>query len=399
MRTLRYRRTARLALVGLCCLSSVLLPCSSVAARHQDAAAIPAQAPLGGPQYPPPPLLGSAAILADAKTGRILYAAHADTPLPMASTTKIMTALLALEYGHLDAQVTVSYAAATIGQSTMGLYQGEQISLHELLYGLLLPSGNDAAIAVAEAVGGSEDAFVARMNERCRRLGCTHTHFTSPHGLDDSDHYASARDLLRIARAAMRYPLFRAIVRTRSYVVAATAYNREHDLYNVNQPLWWYPGVAGIKSGTTNAAGHCDVVYARRGTRQVIGVFLGMPDRYTDVRDLLDYGLQDFTWHSPTQAGTIYPLDDFSQDGPDRFLRGVDARGRYRYYVGTGHFVRAPFLYYYIDHPEIGLPTGEAGPYRDGVSQRFGATVLIYDPKTDTLTTSMMTHLHTGDPP
>src|SRR5579864_6027433 len=134
--------------------------------------------------YPPPPILGRAALVYDEGTRRTLFADNQDTPLPMASTTKLMTALLVLEQGHLNTTVVVSANAATVGGSTMNLYAGETLTRRDLLYGLLLPSGNDAAVALAESVGGDEQRFVAMMNARCARLGCTHTHFTSPHGLD-----------------------------------------------------------------------------------------------------------------------------------------------------------------------------------------------------------------------
>ena len=343
-------------------------------------------------RYPPPPLLGRAALVYDVAGKRVLYAANQDLPLPMASTTKLMTALLVLEHGHLDTQTTVSYQAVLVGGSTMNLYAGEVLSLRDLLYGLLLPSGNDAAVALAEAVGGSEQQFVAMMNARCKRLGCTHTQFTSPHGLDMPGHYASARDLLLIAQADLRYPIFRAIVRTHSYTIASTVHNNSHTLINVNQPLWWYPGVQGIKPGNTTNAGFCDVLYVVRRHSRLIAVFLGMPDRYTDVRDLLDYALSDFTWHSPTVAdptmeARLYPHDDFSYDSPYRYLVGNDSLGHpYRYYVGTGYYLRPPFLRYYAAHQDLGLPTSEAVTHDALTLQRFGATVLIYNRWTATFT-------------
>ena len=196
-------------------------------------------------------MLARAAFLYDVTAGRVLYSWNARTSLAMASTTKIMTALLALKYGHLDDWVTASYAAATIGQSSMYLQQGERLRLIDLLYGLLLPSGNDAAIAIAEHVGGSQAAFVAMMNREAAALGMTDTRYVNPYGLDAPGHATSARDLARLAVAAMQYPLFRQIVSTRYYNIAPTASNVAHDLININQPLWWYPGTIGVKPGTT----------------------------------------------------------------------------------------------------------------------------------------------------
>jgi D-alanyl-D-alanine carboxypeptidase len=152
---------------------------------------------------PAPPVLAKAVFLYDVTAGRVLYAWNARASLPMASTTKIMTALLALTYGRLDDWVTASAAAATIGGSTMDLQQGERLRLRDLLYGLLLPSGNDAAIALAEHIGGSVPAFVALMNREAAALDLAETHYVNPHGLDAPGHVTSARDLALLALAAM----------------------------------------------------------------------------------------------------------------------------------------------------------------------------------------------------
>jgi D-alanyl-D-alanine carboxypeptidase len=342
-------------------------------------------------QYPPPPLMGKAAVVYDMDSGLTLYSQGADEHLPVASTTKLMTALLVLEYGHLDDMTTVSYTAAAIGESTMYLRAGEQLSLKDLLYGLLLPSGNDAAIALAEAVSGSESAFVAAMNARCRQLGCTGSHFTTPHGLDGYGNYSTAHDLLRVLLADLRFATFRAIVRTQTYDVPATAHNYSHFLTNVHEPLWWYPGVEGAKPGNTADAGFCDALYAVRGGRHIAAVILGMDDRYTDVRDLLDFAFQNFTWHSPAGISAslealLSPPDDFSQDNPDRFLTGTDGPGKpWRYYVGTGYYVRPPFLQYVAQHPYLDLPTSQATHLGSLQVQQFGKTVMFYNSTTDAL--------------
>ncbi|MGH2409714.1 MAG: D-alanyl-D-alanine carboxypeptidase family protein [Chloroflexota bacterium] len=340
--------------------------------------------------YPPPPILGKAALVYDEGTRRTLFAAHQDTSLPMASTTKLMTALLVLEQGHLTTTTVISANAATVGGSTMNLYAGEVLTRRDLLYGLLLPSGNDAAVALAESVGGTEPHFVAMMNARCARLGCTHTHFTSPHGLDMPGHYASARDLLRIVLADLHYATFRAIMGTRTYYIPPRSQNNPPYLVNVNEPLWWYPGVIGAKPGNTTNAGFCDVVVAKRGKREVIVITLGMPDRYTDVRDLLNFAFSDFTWHSPESIPTslenqLYPRDIFNLDSPYDYLIGNDAGGRpYRYYIGTGYYVQEPFLRYLDGHDGLGLPTSQAVTRGDVATQRFGDTVLMYHGQTAT---------------
>jgi hypothetical protein len=174
-------------------------------------------------------------------------------------------------------------------------------------------------------------------------------------------------------------------VRTKTYYVPGTIDNYAHALTNVNEPLWWYPGVQGAKPGNTAAAGFCSVLYVVRGGRHIAAVILGMSDRYTDVRDLLNYAFRDFTWHvpagvSPALESLLYPRDDFSGDSPFRFLEGSDGPGKpWRYYVGTGYFVRAPFLAYYAAHPLLGLPTSQPS-LGDGVMrQRFGHTQLLYN--------------------
>jgi D-alanyl-D-alanine carboxypeptidase len=340
--------------------------------------------------YPPPPLLGAAAIVFDRDTKQVLFSEHPDKSLPMASTTKLMTALLVLEHGKLDTTTTVSYNAVAVGGSTMNLYTGEVLSLRNLLYGLMLPSGNDAAVALSEAVGGTEAHFVVMMNAKCAKLGCTHTHFTSPHGLDMVGEYASARDLLRIVQADLHYATFRGIVDTRLYSVPAGPRNNAHYLVNVNEPLWWYPGVVGAKPGNTDNAAFCDVIVARQGKRHVIVVALGMPDRFTDVRDLLNFAFSNFTWHSPatvpaTLENILFPADDFSGDSPYRYLIGQDAHGRdYRYYVGTGYYLQAPFLQYSLDYPALGLPTSEAIAKDGVIVQRLGTTTVRYTVRTAT---------------
>ena len=342
-------------------------------------------------QYPPPPLVGRAAVVFDVDSGQTLFSLRAQEHLPVASTTKLMTALLVLEHGHLDDMTTASNKAATIGESTMYLRAGERLSLQHLLYGLLLPSGNDAAIALAEAVSGSESAFVAAMNALCRKLGCTSSSFTTPHGLDGYGGYSSAHDLLLILLADLRFATFRGIVSARTYTIPATAHNDLHRMTNVHEPLWWYPGVEGAKPGNTTAAEFCDALYVVRGGRHIAAVILGMTDRFTDVRNLLNFALQDFAWHSPagisaTLEHLLYPADDFSHDGPYSFLTGDDGPGKpWRYYIGTGYFLRQPFLGYYEQHPDLGLPSSQATHLGSLQVQRFGRTVMFYNSTTGAL--------------
>ena len=188
----------------------------------------------------------------------------------MASTTKIMTALLVLEQANLNDVVTV-FPAALVGEASMGLVAGESLTVEDLLWGLLLRSGNDAAAALAEHVAGSQQAFVDLMNQRAAELGLTSTHFANPHGLDAPDHYSSAEDLWRLAELAMANPAFRTMVATQSHEAAG------RQLFNINELLGLYPGADGIKTGTSDAAGQCLVGSASQDGFRTVGGGAGQP--------------------------------------------------------------------------------------------------------------------------
>ncbi len=236
-----------------------------------------------------PPITARAALLADARTGEVLLSYNADQPLPPASTTKMMTALVTLERVRPDEVVTVP-AEALIGNASMGLRAGEQLTVEDLLYGLLMVSGNDAAMALAYHVGGSPEAFVALMNQKAAEMGLSHTHFVNPHGLDAPDHLASAADLLAIARAGLENDLFAQIVATPQKQVAGRL------LINRNELLTTYPGADGVKTGTTDAAGQCLVASATREGGRAISIVLGSRDRYADSRALLDHYFTYYGW-------------------------------------------------------------------------------------------------------
>jgi len=237
----------------------------------------------------PPSLSAGSAILADAATGRVLYQKNAAAPRAPASTTKIMTALLALERAPLTETVRIPPGIQVPG-TTAHLSPGETVTLEELLYGLLLPSGNDAAQALALHVSGSEEAFVAAMNARAAELGLSHTHFLNSHGLDAPGHVSSAADLLALTREAFRHPAFAHIVATPATSMGG------HDWRNRNRLLGQYPGADGVKTGTTAAAGECLVASASRDAHRLIAVVLGSDDRYADATALLDYGFANYVW-------------------------------------------------------------------------------------------------------
>ena len=271
----------------------------------------------GGPPVAPPALSATSAELYDASTGKTLLALAQDTSLPMASTTKIMTAVVALTYGRLDQPITVGPDVIAIengGTSIAGLQLGETLSLRELLYCLLLPSGDDAAVAIADGVVGSQTNFVALMNLEAGLLGLSHTHYANPHGLDAPGHFTSASDLVRLTQYAMTSPTFAQIVDTPSITLPATATHHEFQLVNTNELLssepFAYTGAIGVKTGFTGGAGYCLVFMAQRPSGALIGVVLGEPTydaRFTDATALLDwaYGLlTPAPTPTPTATGT-----------------------------------------------------------------------------------------------
>ena len=237
------------------------------------------------------------AILIDANTGETIYEKRADMQHANASTTKIMTAILALERSSLNAKVRVSAKAAAVEPTKMYLHSGERIYMKDLLYGLMLPSGNDAAIAIAEHISGSTSKFVTLMNKKAKKLGCTNTQFGSPNGLDNVDgvyftHYTSARDLAIMAKYAMKKKMFRTIVSTRTYKCRSIS-GYSYSL-NTTNSLWdSVDGLLGVKTGHTRKAGYCFVgaVNGENG-HTYISVVLGAPSssaRWTDSMTLLNY--------------------------------------------------------------------------------------------------------------
>jgi len=238
-----------------------------------------------------PAISAASAIVMDANSGRVLYEKNAYTRRPMASTTKIMTAIVAIEKGKLDDVVTVSKTAASVGGSTIRLKAGEKLTLLEMLYGLMLRSGNDAAIAIAEHIGGSVDKFLDMMNKKAELLGAKNTQFKSPHGLDKDGHYSTAYDLALITRYALNNPVFSRIVGTKSVQITARS------LHNTNEMLSLYPGADGVKTGYTGLAGRCLVTSATRAGWRIISVVLNCPSRSQRAQSskaILDYAFNNY---------------------------------------------------------------------------------------------------------
>ena len=240
-----------------------------------------------------PPLRARSAILVDASTGRVLWALRPHRRRPIASTTKIMTALLALQRLPLHGLVRVDPQATQVPLVKEGLRPRERVRVWKLLYSLLLYSGNDDATALAIAAGGSRPGFLVLMNGEARRLGLSDTHFNSPSGALDSRNYSTAWDLAALARYALRDARFRRIVRTQIKRVRWNAPTYAKEYVNNNLLLRTYRGANGVKTGWTTKAGHCLVASAKRGRVELIAVVLRSSDTYGDARRLLDLGFSE----------------------------------------------------------------------------------------------------------
>lgn len=237
-----------------------------------------------------------AALIMDPGSGRVMLQRNSQDRLPTASLAKIMTAVVVLERADPEEQVPVTRDDFVEG-SAMGLRPGDTLTVEQLLWGMLLPSGNDAAAALARHVGGgSVGAFVEMMNEKARALGLTDTNFTNPHGLDSPAQYTTALDVARLTRHALGFPLFRQIVGTREYTVRA---NRTFALESTNpllQPSSGVQGVTGVKTGTTDRGGASLVASAERDGRRLLVVVLGASDRAAAASFLLEYAFDNFVW-------------------------------------------------------------------------------------------------------
>lgn len=279
-----------LLLLTMFCLCTVLLPSPA----HAE----------GEWLYPLPTVAARGAVLIDAGSGQVLYGKAEHERFYPASTTKIMTAWLALERTQPDDMTTVTTTAVAVEGSLAYLQPGERIALRDLLHGLMLMSGNDAAVAIAEHISGSEAAFAELMNERAAALGMSGTHFVNAHGLHDPEHYTTPLDLARLARAAMANDDFARLVATQEYTTAATP---SRDYMNGNRLLWSLPGATGVKTGYTPEANSTLVASAARDGRHLIAVVMdtGTEEKWTDAATLLEYGFSAFV-----------PWPVLSSDGP-----------------------------------------------------------------------------------
>ena len=230
------------------------------------------------------------AVVIEAETGTVLFSKNMSEQRAMASTTKIMTAILTIEAGDLDREFTVDSFAIMVEGTSMGLREGDRVSRRDLLYGIMLPSGNDAANAAAVSVSGSVAAFVEKMNAKAGALGLKNTHFVTPSGLDAQGHYTTAYDLAMLTAYAMRNEVFREVVCCRSKEVEFGNPPYKRTLYNSNKMLTRYDGAVGVKTGFTDDARRCLVSAAERDGTMLIAVTLNAPDDWNDHEKMLDYG-------------------------------------------------------------------------------------------------------------
>ncbi len=338
----------------------------------------PLEAP--APLPPPPGISAQTAIMVEANTGEVLYEKNADEKAYPASITKIMTALLAIENGNLDKKVKISENASGVEGSSIYLETGERIPLRDLVYGLMLRSGNDAAVAIAEEIGGSVENFVIMMNKRARELGAYNTHFMNPNGLHNPEHYTTARDMALIAMAAMKNPEFRKVAAAKSWVTDRGE-GKYNYFYNKNKVIYQYEGGTGIKIGYTKAAGRTLVASSERNGMALICVVMNAPDWFQDTYKLMDYaygqyetvkvaaaqqplkmvkiqgGSRDFVLIGPredilcpvrkgadSRISVVYELADARKAPVDRWREA----GQLKVYVGGKYLFSKP-LYYLED--------------------------------------------------
>lgn len=253
-----------------------------------------------------PAVNAKAYVLMEASTGRVLLENNRDAKLPMASTTKIMTCLLAVENGNMEDIVTIPKEAVGLEGTSIYLREGEQVAFSDLVYGLMLASGNDAAAAIAIHIAGSIEGFAQMMNEKARQIGAVNSNFVTPNGLPDDNHYTTAYDLALISSYAMQNEKFCEIVGTTKKDLPEDDDSPARYLRSKNKILYQYEGGNGIKTGFTKAAGKCLSAGAKRDSMQLVAVVLNDYDMFIDCMALLDYGFEHYAMRQVAEAGKSY---------------------------------------------------------------------------------------------
>ena len=304
MHTVKQTRSQRwlfgLAICTILTGSQFMQPATAMAARH-----IP-QLALQKKVLHVPGISAETACLIDVDTGRVLYELHGDRKMRIASLTKIITAWIAVRSGKLSQVVTVSPNATRQEGSSIYLAQGEKQTLLALTYGLMLRSGNDAATAIAEFLGGSVPKFAQMMNHDVQRLGLVHSHFMNPHGLDDPMHFSTAHDMAVITATALKNPVFHQIVKTKYYSIPWANQPWERKMKNKNKLLWMMTTADGVKTGYTKKAGRCLASSATMHGHQVALVVLRDPSDWVDSANLLTYGLTAFDRSNLVQSTPLH---------------------------------------------------------------------------------------------
>ena len=271
------------------------------------------------------------AIVMDAATGRVLFEKRADEQSLIASTTKIMTALVVCEQCNVLDRIRIPKEAVGIEGSSMYLREGEVLTIQELLYGLMLQSGNDAAVALAIYCGGTVEGFAEMMNDKARQLGLGDTHFVNPHGLDNPGHYSTARDLAKLAAYAMENPIFSRTVSTKTVKLG------QRSLTNHNKLLWRVEGADGVKTGFTKAAGRILVSSAVRDGRRLVCVTINAPDDWNDHKALLEDGFSRYQIQTLVRAGDVLGTVDVL--GGDQASAHLVAADDFEYPLAEGEQV------------------------------------------------------------
>lgn len=338
-----------------------------------------------------PTTLGTSACIIDAKTGYMIFGVDEHEKAYPASTTKIMTGLLAMENLKPDDIVTVDGEAEEQGGSQLYLANGQRITVKDLMYGMMLPSANDAALALGKAMGGTTEEFAGMMNEKAKSIGAVDSNFVNPNGLPDKNHYTTAYDLALIAKEAMKYDDFRKIVATYQYTIPKTnlsgsmlIHNRNRLLYNINRKVEAYgetksikyPGVTGIKTGYTDKSKFCLVGSAERNGTEFIAVTMKTQDMngYQDVVSMLDYGFNNYKTVEVMKEGAS--IDDLKVDGgTEKYAKAVAKDGLYATLPidGDQEDIKIETEYQSLNAPyDAGIDGGIIKVYYDG--EKVGET-------------------------
>lgn len=328
-----------------------------------------------------PSVSAEAAVLIEADSGKIVFSHNENTRLPMASTTKIVTALTALTLKEASTPITVSPEAVGVEGSSVYLIEGEVLTLEQLLYALLLESANDAAVAIAVGLSGSVEAFAEQMNSVASLLDLQDTHFVNPHGLDGEEHYTTAYELACLARCAMQNELIRTIVGTRKHTIPHPGDVGTRLLVNHNKLLRLYDGCIGVKTGFTKRSGRCLVSAAERNGVMLIAVTLNAPNDWNDHTAMLDYG---FSRYESVQLCVgeelLFPLPVVG--GTDAYVMLVNTEalrvtlpkdhGKIELTVEAPHFAYAPIA----EGETVGRAVYRCDTDRDGVAEIIAETTL-----------------------